>query len=65
MQWRTIDGVSLDPLGEFNELETLVRGALAQWLLDNSAAWCGLLPRSSGPFDKVRNFRRFELYWLK
>jgi len=35
MQWRTIDGVSLDPLGEFNELETLVRGALApQYLLD-------------------------------
>jgi len=34
-QWRTIDGVNLDPLGEFNELETLVRGALApQYLLD-------------------------------
>jgi hypothetical protein len=29
MQWRTIDGVTLDPLGEFNELETLVRGVLA------------------------------------
>ena len=29
MQWRTIDGVNLDPLGEFNELETLVRGVLA------------------------------------
>jgi type I restriction enzyme R subunit len=29
LQWRTIDGVQLDPLGEFNELETLVRGALA------------------------------------
>jgi type I restriction enzyme R subunit len=29
MQWRMIDGVNLDPLGEFNELETLVRGALA------------------------------------
>lgn len=29
MQWRTIDGVSLDPLGQFNELETLVRGVLA------------------------------------
>lgn len=26
MQWRTIDGVNLDPLGEFNELETLIRG---------------------------------------
>lgn len=35
MQWRTIDGLNLDPLGEFNELETLVRGALApQYLLD-------------------------------
>src|SRR5450759_134799 len=29
MQWRTIDGVALDPLGQFNELETLIRGLLA------------------------------------
>jgi type I restriction enzyme R subunit len=35
MAWRTIDGVTLDPLGEFNELQTLVRGALApEYLLD-------------------------------
>ncbi len=35
MQWRTIDGVTLDPLGKFNELETLVRGVLAPaYLLD-------------------------------
>ena len=35
MQWRTIDGVQLDPLGHFNELETLVRGVLApRYLLD-------------------------------
>ncbi len=35
MQWRTIDGASLDPLGQFNELETLVRGVLApQYLLE-------------------------------
>ncbi|MEJ2794293.1 type I restriction endonuclease subunit R [Iodobacter sp. LRB] len=35
MQWRTIDGVSLDPLGQFNELETLIRGILApEYLLD-------------------------------
>lgn len=35
MQWRTIDGVTLDPLGQFNELETLIRGLLApQTLLD-------------------------------
>jgi type I restriction enzyme, R subunit len=35
MHWRTIDGVTLDPLGQFHELETLVRGVLApQYLLD-------------------------------
>ena len=35
MAWRTIDGVSLDPLGPFNELQTLVRGVLAPaYLLD-------------------------------
>jgi type I restriction enzyme R subunit len=35
MAWRTIDGVMLDPLGQFNELETLVRGVLApNYLLD-------------------------------
>lgn len=35
MHWRTIDGVTLDPLGQFQELETLVRGVLApQTLLD-------------------------------
>ena len=35
LQWRTIDGATLDPLGQFNELETLVRGALApRYLLD-------------------------------
>jgi type I restriction enzyme R subunit len=35
MAWRTIDGVTLDPLGPFNELQTLVRGVLAPaFLLD-------------------------------
>jgi type I restriction enzyme R subunit len=35
MAWRTIDGVTLDPLGDFNELQTLVRGVLAPvYLLD-------------------------------
>ena len=35
MAWRTIDGVTLDPLGPFSELETLVRGVLAPaYLLD-------------------------------
>jgi type I restriction enzyme, R subunit len=33
--WRTIDGVTLDPLGQFNELQTLIRGVLdPHYLLD-------------------------------
>ncbi len=35
MAWRTIDGKIIDPLGQFQELETLVRGVLApEYLLD-------------------------------
>ncbi len=35
MAWRTVDGVNLDPLGQFNGLETMVRGVLApKYLLD-------------------------------
>ena len=35
MAWRTMDGVNLDPLGPFQELQTLVRGVLAPpYLLD-------------------------------
>lgn len=35
MAWRTIDGDAVDPLGQFNELQTLVRGVLApRYLLD-------------------------------
>ena len=35
MAWRTIDGYTLDPLGQFQELQTLVRGLLApEYFLD-------------------------------
>ncbi len=35
MSWRTIDGITLDPLGQFGELETLTRGILdPAYLLD-------------------------------
>ena len=35
MAWRTIDGETVDPLGQFQELQTLVRGLLAPaYLLD-------------------------------
>jgi type I restriction enzyme, R subunit len=35
MAWRTIDGKEKDPLGQFGELETLVRGVFErEYLLD-------------------------------
>jgi hypothetical protein len=34
LAWRTIDRVTLDPLGQFNELQTLIRG-----VLDPSTCW--------------------------
>ena len=35
MAWRTIDGVTLDPLGQFHELQTMVRGLLTpEYFLD-------------------------------
>lgn len=35
MSWRTVDGITLDPLGQFSELETLTRGMLTPaYLLD-------------------------------
>lgn len=35
MSWRTIDGTTVDPLGQYRELETLVRGLLApEYFLD-------------------------------
>jgi type I restriction enzyme R subunit len=35
MAWRTIDGNAIDPLGQFQELQTLVRGLLApEYFLD-------------------------------
>jgi type I restriction enzyme, R subunit len=39
MQWRTIDGAALDPLGQFNELETLVRGVLPMTKLNSTMPW--------------------------
>lgn len=44
MQWRTIDGEKLDPLGQFRESETLIRGMFQRDLL----------------LDYLRNFILFD-----
>lgn len=60
MQWRTIDGVALDPLGEFNELETLVRGVLAPAMLLDYLRYFVLFEDDGGLVKKIAGYHQFH-----
>lgn len=60
MAWRTIDGVTLDPLGQFNELETLVRGALAPAYLLDYLRHFVLFEDDGGLIKKVAGYHQFH-----
>ncbi|TDM05987.1 MAG: DEAD/DEAH box helicase [Ideonella sp. MAG2] len=60
MGWRTIDGVTLDPLGEFNELETLVRGALAPAVLLDYLRFFVLFEDDGGLVKKIAGYHQFH-----
>ena len=60
MQWRTIDGVNLDPLGEFNELETLIRGVLAPALLLDYLRYFVLFEDDGGLVKKIAGYHQFH-----
>ena len=60
MQWRTIDGVNLDPLGQFNELETLVRGLLAPATLLDYLRFFVLFEDDGGLVKKVAGYHQFH-----
>ncbi|MCK0510924.1 type I restriction endonuclease subunit R [Aromatoleum buckelii] len=60
MQWRTIDGVNLDPLGEFNELETLIRGALAPATLIDYLRFFVLFEDDGGLVKKIAGYHQFH-----
>ena len=60
MAWRTIDGITLDPLGEFNELQTLVRGVLSpQYLLDYLRYFV-LFEDDGGIVKKIAGYHQFH-----
>jgi type I restriction enzyme R subunit len=60
MAWRTIDGVTLDPLGQFNELQTLIRGVLApQYLLDYLRFFV-LFEDDGGLIKKIAGYHQFH-----
>lgn len=60
MQWRTIDGIQLDPLGQFNELETLVRGVLAPRYLLEYLRYFVLFEDDGGLIKKIAGYHQFH-----
>ena len=60
MQWRTIDGATLDPLGQFNELETLIRGVLAPVFLLDYLRYFVLFEDDGTMVKKVAGYHQFH-----
>jgi type I restriction enzyme R subunit len=60
MQWRTIDGKALDPLGQFNELETLVRGLLSPAVLLDYLRFFVLFEDDGGLLKKVAGYHQYH-----
>ncbi len=60
MAWRTIDGVTLDPLGEFNELQTLVRGVLALSYFLDYLRYFVLFEDDGGIVKKIAGYHQFH-----
>ncbi|QCT96078.1 type I restriction endonuclease subunit R [Stutzerimonas degradans] len=59
-RWRTIDGVTVDPLGEFNELETLVRGALQPAMLLDYLRYFVLFEDDGQLVKKIAGYHQFH-----
>ncbi|SED49008.1 type I restriction enzyme, R subunit [Burkholderia sp. WP9] len=60
LAWRTIDGGTLDPLGEFNELETLIRGVLAPHYLLDYLRFFILFEEDGGLVKKIAGYHQFH-----
>lgn len=60
MAWRTIDGKTLDPLGQFNELETLIRGVLAPAYLLDYLRFFVLFEDDGGLVKKIAGYHQFH-----
>jgi len=59
-RWRTIDGVSVDPLGEFNELETLMRGVLQPAFLLDYLRYFVLFEDDGRLVKKIAGYHQFH-----
>ncbi|TBV02982.1 type I restriction endonuclease subunit R [Stutzerimonas kirkiae] len=59
-RWRTIDGIKVDPLGEFNELETLVRGVLQPVMLLDYLRYFVLFEDDGRLVKKIAGYHQFH-----
>ncbi len=60
MAWRTIDGKTIDPLGQFQELETLVRGLLAPECLLDYLRYFVLFEDDGKLVKKIAGYHQFH-----
>lgn len=60
MQWRTVDGVTLDPFGPFGELETLVRGILPPALLLDYLRFFVLFEEDGALVKKIAGYHQYH-----
>ncbi|WP_323914291.1 type I restriction endonuclease subunit R [Aeromonas caviae] len=60
MQWRTVDGVTLDPYGQFGELETLVRGILTPALLLDYVRFFVLFEEDGALVKKIAGYHQYH-----
>ncbi|MBC6487346.1 type I restriction endonuclease subunit R [Aeromonas hydrophila] len=60
MQWRTVDGVNLDPYGEFGELETMVRGILTTAMLLDYLRFFVLFEDDGRLVKKIAGYHQFH-----
>lgn len=60
MRWRTIDGITLDPLSQFNELETLIRGVLAPIYLIDYLRYFILFEDDGTLVKKIAGYHQFH-----
>ena len=60
MAWRTIDGVAVDPLGPFQELQTLVRGVLAPAVLLDYLRYFVLFEDDCQLVKKIAGYHQFH-----
>ena len=60
MHWRTIDGKGLDPLGQFNELQTLVRGLLTPALFLDYLRFFVLFEEDGTLVKKIAGYHQFH-----